>query len=243
MSNNIRSCCSWTSSTSSRGTRSTPPIWPVRPARSGVHPPKAGWIEHDGGPVGDRPPWGRIRIRQRVPVPHGAPDPLRLGRPAGDVRGVALVHGGRRLWPARVLAFRRVGGGQRGALGCAPLLVARPRRSRTLAPVHSLGSASGRPGRAGLPCQLLRGRCVRPLDRHAPPDRVRVGDHRGVARGGRQLPARRLPFDRSTPSEASGRVPMPSSATSGSGPRAPIPPTPGSGPPPAPWASTTASSW
>ena len=31
--------------------RFTRPTWPVSPAVPGIHPPKAGWIEHDGGPV------------------------------------------------------------------------------------------------------------------------------------------------------------------------------------------------
>ena len=66
----------------------------------------------------------------------------------------------------------------------APLYWSATRRPRALAAVHALGPAAGRPGRAGLPRELLRGRRLRPLDRHAAADRVGVGDDRRVARRG-----------------------------------------------------------
>ena len=74
-------------------------------------------------PRGDRPPRRGVRIRQRVPGPHGAPHSVRAGRPSCDLRRMALVHGGRRVPTSGVLALRRLGRRQRPGLGRAPLLV------------------------------------------------------------------------------------------------------------------------
>ena len=102
-----------------------------------VAPPKAGWIEHGGGPVEIGHHGDGFGFRQRVSRAHGAPHALRARRPARHLRRVALVHGGRRLRPARVLALGRLGGRQRAALGGAAVLVPRSRRPRALDPVHA----------------------------------------------------------------------------------------------------------
>ena len=80
--------------------------------------------------------------------------------------------------------------------------------------------AAGRSGRAGLPCQLLRGRRVRALGRQGPADRSRSGR------------SRRAPACSTTPS-----------ASSGNGRAAPIRPIRAIAPPTARSANTTASSW
>ena len=71
------------------------------------------WTSHPGGTVRDRSRRRRIRLRQRVPPPPHPPRAVRPGRPAGDLRRVAGVHGRRRLPPARAVAVRRVGRGRR----------------------------------------------------------------------------------------------------------------------------------
>ena len=50
------------------------------------------------------------------------------------------------------------------------------RNARTSGSSSRCRPAAARPGRAGLPRELLRGRRVRPLGRRAPADRGRVGD-------------------------------------------------------------------
>ena len=65
---------------------------------------------------------------------------LRAGRPAGDQRRVAGIHGRRRLSAAGVLARRRLGAGPGRGLGRAALLA----RARTAAGRHDPRTACGR---------------------------------------------------------------------------------------------------
>ena len=88
----------------------------IPPTPAATHPPKAGWLEHDGGPVEIGHRGDGFGFDNEFPVP-SAPDPVRSGRPPGDLWGVALVHGGRRLPPPGVLALRRVGRRERPASG------------------------------------------------------------------------------------------------------------------------------
>ena len=99
--------------------------------------------------------------------------------------------------------------------------------------MHARRPAAGRPGRAGLPRQLLRGRRLRPLGRRAAADRGRVGGRRRgrAASTGNFLESGPLP---SAPPAADGgrRACGSCSATSGSGRAAPTRPTPASARPP-----------
>ena len=101
-------------------------------------------------------------------------EPFAHRRPARDRRRVARVHRRRRLPPARALAVRRLGrrAGARWTRRCTGAT------TTTAGGVHARRPAPRRPGRAGLPRELLRGRRVRPLGRRPPADRVRVGGRR-----------------------------------------------------------------
>ena len=50
------------------------------PAPAAIAPPKAGWIEHDGGLVEIGHRGQRLRLRQRVPAHTRPPDALRRWR-------------------------------------------------------------------------------------------------------------------------------------------------------------------
>ena len=100
------------------------------PTPSGTHPPKASWFEHGGGPVEVGHRGEGFGFDNEFPVHTVHLEPVRARRPAGDLRGVALLHGGRRVQPAGVLALRRVGRGEHPALGGPPVLVEGPRRPR-----------------------------------------------------------------------------------------------------------------
>ena len=186
-----------------------------------------------------RPPRRRFRLRQRVPPPPGPPRALRPGRPHRHLRRVDGLHRRRRLPARRTVAVRRLGHGRGRGVGVTAVLVGPGRR---VARVHPGRRGAGRPLPAGLPCQLLRGGCLRPLVR-AP------AAHRGGVGGGEHGPGgRRGPTATCSTPWSSIRPPPPEapprrSATSGSGPRRPTAPTRGSPPNPVRWASTTASSW
>ena len=115
---------------------------PLQPAYTTVKveaprssPPTA-WIDHDGGPVRGRQRWRRLRLRQRVPPSHHPPGALRPGRPPRHLRGMAGLHGRRRVLPSRPVALRRVGHGAGRGLGCPAVLVQGRRR---LVAVHAGG--------------------------------------------------------------------------------------------------------
>ena len=80
--------------------------------------------------------------------------------------------------PTRAVAVGRMGHRAGGELGVTAVLV--PGR-RWLAGVHPRRSDPGQSGPAGLPPQLLRGRRLCPLGRHATPDRGRMGGGRAPA--------------------------------------------------------------
>ena len=117
------------------------------------------------------------------------------------------------------------------------------RTTPSVHPIHPVGIAPGRSERARLPHQLLRGGRIRPLDRHALADRIRMGDDRTRAWRRRELPARRRAARRGPRTHGRPCRPTASSATLGSGRRALTRPIPVSGPPRVPSASTTGSSW
>ena len=102
-----------------------------------------------------------------------------------DQCAMARVHGGRRLCDAVALAFRRLGDGGGRRLGRARLLAQDRWRL-----VHDdpRRPAAGRSGRAGLPRQLLRGRCFCALGRQASAERSRMGG-RGARRRCSTMPS------------------------------------------------------
>ncbi len=108
-------------------------------------------------------------------------------------------------WPTAAMRGRTVAVGRLGHGVHRRLDGARPlaRDRRRLAWLHARRPAAGSSRPAGLPCQLLRGRCVRALGRQASAERSRMGS-RGARRRTRTTP----------------------SASSGSGRAAPILPIP-----------------
>ena len=79
----------------------------------------------------------------------------------------------------------------------APLYWFRDADARTVAAVHPVGHPAGRSRRAGVPCQLLRGGRLRPLDGEAPAHRGGVGDRgQHVGRRAATSSARESPHPR-----------------------------------------------
>ncbi len=213
------------------------------PSAAGASPPKAGWLEHDGGPVEVGHGGGTFGFDNEFPRHRALLDTVRRRGPARHVRRMVVVHGGRRLPTPGVLALRGMGHRQRRALGSTSVLDPDPRRPGSLVGVHSFGDPAGRPRRAGVPRELLRSRRLRAVGR-PPATRPSSSGRSPPSSTGRAttscLLTQRLRL-RPTRGRRSRRTPC--SVTSGSGRPAPIPPTPASGPPRAQWASTTASSW
>ncbi len=134
-----------------------PPYLAGAPEPAGIAPPKAGWLEHGGGPaeIGHRGQGFGFDNEFPVHTVHLTPFGL-ADRPVTCGEWLSFMEDdGYR--PARVLALRRLGRGQHATLGRAAVLVARPRRHRSLASVHTLGPQARRSQRAGVPHQLLRG--------------------------------------------------------------------------------------
>ena len=237
MSSSTRSCCSWTSSTSCRRTRSAR-LPPPHGRRARRRRPRPGWIEHPGGLVEVGHDGAGFAFDNEFPR-HGVHlTPFALAdRPVtcGDWLAFMDDDGYQRpeLWLSDGWAPVQAEGWD------APLYWSSRGRRRLVASSPWAGRQPGRPGRAGLPRELLRGRRLRPLDRRPPADRV------GVGGGGRRPDTGRghlldlsLLHPRARRRRARG-----SSATSGSGPPAPTAPTPVPAAAPGPSASTTASSW
>ena len=128
------------------------------------------------------------------------PRALRPGRPGRDLRRVDGLHGRRGLQPPRPVAVRRLGHRRRPTAGTAPLYWFAG--GRRLVAVHPGRAPAGRPGRAGVPRELLRGRRLRPLERGPAAHRGRVGD--GGRRTGRP-PGRADFLDTERPAPPSGR--------------------------------------
>src|SRR5207248_3760347 len=91
---------------------------------------------------------------------------------------------GGRLREAGILAVGWLGGGSRARLGSATLLVLPGPR---VVDFYAVRTAPAQSGRAGLPCQLLRGRCFRQMGRQTAADRGGVGGC-----GGRPADRRKL---------------------------------------------------
>ena len=206
-------------------------------------PPKAGWIEHDGGPVEIGHDGSGFGFDNEFPVHTVHLTPFGLGRPAGHVRRLALVHGGRRLrrpefWLSDGWAVVNAHGWE------APLYWSRdpddPDRwlqftlagLRPVDPNEPVCHISYYEADAFAHWTGMR------LPTESEWETIAV-----AARRRRQLPARRPALERGAPPAAAPSRPTPSSATPGSGRRAPIRRTPGFGLRRAPSASTTASSW
>ena len=102
-------------------------------------------------------------------------------QPLRHERRMDRLHRGRRLRHADAVARRWLGHRQARRLAAPALLGAGRRR---LHPDEPARLAPGRPRRSCHPCQLLRGRRLRPLGRIPAADRVRVGG-RGGERAGR----------------------------------------------------------
>src|SRR6516165_2237456 len=92
---------------------------------------------------------------------------------SGQLWRIPRLHRGRRLCETGVLAFGRLGGGSRARLGGAALLA--PRGWRVVA-LYLIRLLSVEPGRARLPCQLLRSRRFRQMGWQTLAERSRVGD-------------------------------------------------------------------
>ena len=98
---------------------------------------------------------------------------------------MARIHGRRRLCDARRSGSPTAGRRSRRKAGMRPAIGARS--TAPGCPFTLGGLRAGRPGRAGLPCQLLRGRRLRALGRQASADRSGMG-----SRGAREPARRRL---------------------------------------------------
>ncbi len=150
------------------------------------------WIEGGSGivEIGAAADVARLRVRLRRAAPSGCSMARACARRHGSVNGEwAAVHRRRRLWPTATSGCPTAGPGCRPNAIEAPLYwrrdggawldALRARRS----PVD--------PAAPVTPCQLLRSRCLCPLGRRAPADRVRVGSRGRRARSASGQPARR----------------------------------------------------
>jgi hypothetical protein len=208
----------------SRNPISIRPTWPADDgAPGGTPPPKAGWLEHDGGvaEIGHRGQgfgFDNEFPRHRVYL-----SPFALAdRPVTCGEWLSFMeddgYSRPEFWLSDGWAVVMTQGWQ------APLYWFRDPTTGPVAAVHPLGRPSRRSRRAGVPRQLLRGRRLRPLDRHAPAHR---GEWETVASTGGE----------GTTSSATGAPhPRPAVSTNalwvtcGSGRRAPTRPTRASGP-------------
>ena len=220
---------------------------PLQPAYQPGRPPaprRAAPTREMGGvrrrPRRIRPRRSRLRVRQRDASPPSVRRAIRAGVAAGHARRVCGVH---RRW--RLPAPRTVAGARLGMRAAARLdgtaLLAEGRRP--VADIHAARNRRCRPADAGRACQLLRSGRFRALGTRAAPDRIRMGARGARRSGGRQL--RRV--RRAAPAGvACGAARGPAGATLrrrvGMDAQAPTRRTRAIGPPPARWASTTASS-
>ena len=167
-----------------------------------------GWIEHDGGIVEIGHAGDGFAFDNEGPRHEALLQPHRVADGARHERRLAGVHRRRRLRAGPSCGCPTAGPPSSSTAGRRPSTGSATATSGT---VFDLGGlAPGRPGRAGRPRQLVRGRRLRPVGRRPAADRGRVGDRRA---GRRTTRRRRLVRRRR-----------------GSGRRARTTPTPGSGP-------------
>ena len=125
----------------------------------------------------DRPSRRRLRLRQRDAAAQGLARPVPPRHAAGDLRRISRLHRGRRLSATRNSGCR-MAGRRCSEQGWEAPLYWRATDERLVASSRSAGDARLEPGRAGLPCQLLRGRRLCQLGRQAAADRGGMGDCR-----------------------------------------------------------------
>ena len=172
-------------------------------------------------PARDRCRARAVLLRQRAAAASRLRASLRDRTPARHQRRIHGVRAGRGLRATGILARRRLGGGSVAVVATPAVLVGLAR----------LGVHAGRPPAdrcmgAGLPPELLRGRCVRALDRCAIAVGGGVGDR--IAGSGDAGELRRERSD--APVGCDPRAPLAADAgRHGNGPRRPIRHTPGSG--------------
>ncbi len=175
-----------------------------RPPRSGPDP--LGWVDVEGGLVeighaGDGFRFDNEEPRHRVWL-----EPYRLAdRLVTNGEWLEFMADGGYA-PARALALRRLGEGQRRRLARAAVL---DRARRRLVRAHPARHLAGGPGAPGEPRQLLRGRGVRHLGGQAAAERGRVGARRRRRRRGHRWRATSPTPTRSTrarPARRTGRL-------------------------------------
>jgi ergothioneine biosynthesis protein EgtB len=145
------------------------------PGAPGAVAPKAGWLEHDGGPVEIGHRGGQFGFDNEYPVHTVFLTPFGLAdRPVTCGEWLSFIEDDGYSRPEFWLSDGwSVVNAQNWD---SPLYWSRDPHD----PERWIQSR--RSERARLPHQLLRSRCVRPLDRHAIADRVGVGDHRARPR-------------------------------------------------------------
>ncbi len=192
MSNSTRNCCSWISSMSFHGTRRDRCTCPeYGKAGNDAAPPKAGWIEHEGGVADIGHTGNGFGFDNEFPRHQAYLTPFALAdRPVTCGEWLSFMEDGGYSRPEFWLSDGWAVVMTQGWAG-PPVLVPPSRRAPTVAAVHPLGSATRRSRRARLSCQLLRGGCLRALDREAPAYGGRMGDNRRRRRRGNQLPRSR----------------------------------------------------
>ena len=153
-----------------------PAYQPPRPyARRRAAAP-LGWVEFAGGLDEIGHDGAGFRLRQRDAAPQGLARAVPARDAAGHLRRVSssssttAAIAAPEFWLSDGWATVQQQGWE------APLYWRCD--GRRLAHLHAVRRAAARPGRAGLPCQLLRGRRLRQMGRQAPADRGRMGDRR-----------------------------------------------------------------
>ena len=139
---------------------------------AGAARPAAGWPEHGGGLAEIGHGGDGFAFDNELPRHTAHLEPFALAdRPVTCGEWLAFIDDGGYARPS--CGSPTAGPRRRPRLGGAAVLVRGGRRAWWLFTLG--GAAAGRPGRAGLPRELLRGRRLRPLGRSPPAHRGRVG--------------------------------------------------------------------